>query len=264
MAIDPYDAAAAARDLPATFARWRAWSDETRAELAHERDVRYGSSADETLDVFVPRRGAPLVVYFHGGYWRRLHKDDVTFIARGLAPHGVATALVNYGLAPAVPLEEITAQAQRAAAFLRERASDYGFAAESIVVAGHSAGGHLAAMCAVDAPVRALATISGLHELRAVARSHVNEWLQLDDERARRLSPVAFPPAAPCTIAAIVGQRESDAFKGQARAIVDAWTPYGCDGAYVESAGDDHYEVCDRLNDPYDPLTIRIANLALG
>jgi arylformamidase len=259
---DPYDASATVDDVTAIFRRWRAWSDDVRAHTLHARDLRYGESADETLDLVVPHTGAPLVVWFHGGYWRRLHKDDNTFVARGLAPHGVAVAIVNYGLAPAA-LEEIVAQARRSVAWLRANAKAHGADPSRIVLAGHSAGGHLAAMCAVDAPAAGVVSLSGLHDLRPIAKSFVNAWLQLDDARAVALSPSLLAPAAPVPVTAFAGSREPDVFAHQGRALVDAWGAHGCDTAY-EDSDDDHFTLCERLVDPKDPVTTRIANLALA
>jgi arylformamidase len=260
-APDPLNAAATVPDINVFLQRWRAWSDAFR-NTPHERDLRYGSSPDATLDLFVPQRGAPLVVFFHGGYWRRLHKDDLTFVARGLTPHGIAVAIVNYSLAPAVPLETIVEQARASVAWLRLHAAQYGADPERIVVAGHSAGGHLAAMCAVEAPVRAVVSLSGLHDLRAVARSFVNEWLNLDAARAAALSPTLLAPAAPCIVVASPGERETPAFHEQSRDFAAAWRARGCDADYTEGPGDNHYTICERLNDPDDALVGRIVALA--
>ena len=220
---DPYDASATVPDVTVFFRRWRAWSDDLRGHMLHARDLQYGKTADETLDLIVPHTGAPLIVFFHGGYWRRLHKDDVTFVAGGLAPHGIATAVVNYGLAPALRLEEIVAQARRSVAWLRANAKEHGADPSRIVVAGHSAGGHLAAMCAVEAPVAALATLSGLHDLRPLVHSFAQEWLQLDAPRAAALSPTLLSPAAATTVLARTGARETDEFKAQGREFAEAW-----------------------------------------
>ncbi len=262
--VDPYDTAAtASEDVGAHFARWRAWSDEVRATVLQARDLRYGPSPDETLDLIVPHTGAPLLVFFHGGYWRRLHKDDATYVAHGFAPHGVATAIVNYGLAPALRLEDIVAQARRAVAWLRANAGEHGADPERIVVAGHSAGGQLAAMCAVDAPVAAVATLSGVHDLRPLVGSFVNEWLALDDGRAAALSPLLLAPAAPTPVLAATGARESDAFRAQGRDFAAAWAARGCPATY-EDTPDDHFTLASRLYDPQDPLVARVAALATG
>ncbi|MEA2665783.1 MAG: arylformamidase [Candidatus Eremiobacteraeota bacterium] len=259
---DAYDTSLTAlTEVTAYFAQWRAWSDAVRATTLHARDLRYGPSPDETLDLVVPHTGAPLLVFFHGGYWRRLHKDDTTFVAHGFAPHGVATAIVNYGLAPALRLEEIVAQARRSLAWLRANAAEHGADPERIVVAGHSAGGHLAAMCAVDAPVAGVATISGLHDLRPL-RAWTDEWLALDEARAAALSPLLLAPAAPTPVIAATGALESAAFRAQGRDFAAAWRARGCAATYEDTPGDDHFTVASRLYDPADPLVARIAALA--
>jgi arylformamidase len=262
-AIDPYDAAATVGDVTVVFRRWRAWSDDVRGQTLHARDLRYGPSPDETLDLMVPHTGAPLIVFFHGGYWRRLHKDDTTFVMRGFAPHGVATAVVNYGLAPALRLEEIVEQARRSVAWLRANAKEHGADPSRIVVAGHSAGGHLAAMCAVDSPVAGVATLSGLHDLRPLMHSFTQEWLQLDEARAEALSPVLLSPAAPTHLLARAGVRESDDFHRQGQALADAWRAHGCDTSYQDT-DDNHFSIVERLVDPHDALTGAIADLALA
>jgi arylformamidase len=263
-APDPYEASATVDDATIFFRRWRAWSDDVRARTLHARDLRYGPTTVETLDLFVPHAGAPLAVFFHGGYWRRLDKDDHTFVARALAPHGVACAIVNYGLAPAVPLEEIVAQARRSVAWLRQNAKEHGADPARIVVAGHSAGGHLAAMCAVEAPVAGVVTLSGLHDLRPLVRSFVQDWLQLDETRAAALSPALLAPAAPTTLVALAGERETDVFKWQGAELARAWRALGCDATYADSPGDNHFTLLERLNDAHDPLVARIAELALA
>jgi arylformamidase len=260
---DPYDASATVPDVTVFFRRWRAWSDHLRAHTLHARDLPYGRSADETLDLIVPHTGAPLIVFFHGGYWRRLHKDDATFVAGGFAPHGVATAIVNYGLAPAVRLEEIVAQARRSVAWLRANAKEHGADPSRIVVAGHSAGGQLAAMCAVDAPVAAVATLSGLHDLRPFVTSFAQEWLGLDAARAAALSPTLLSPAAPTTVLARTGSRESEEFKALGREFADAWAAHDCETSFAET-DDNHFSLFERLADPNDPLTAQIAELALS
>ncbi len=261
---DPYDTQATVADPTVYFRRWREWSDEVRAQRLHARDLRYGPSDEETLDLFVPHTGAPIFVWFHGGYWRRFHKDDFTFVARGFAPHGIATAIVNYGLAPAHSLEEIVAQAQRSLAWLRANAKQHGADPSRIVVAGHSAGGHLAAMCAVDAPVAGVVTLSGLHDLRTVALTYEKEWLQLDHARAAALSPTLLFPAAPTTVIARAGERETFVFKEQGRDFAEAWRALRCRTSYEDTPGDNHFTIVERLVDPNDPLTVAAAELAVA
>lgn len=240
------------------FARWKAASAAVRETMPCELNISYGPTEDETLDLFLAAPGAPLAIYFHGGYWRALHKDDSSYVARGLVPLGCTVAVVNYALVPLVQLDAIVAQARRAVAFLRDNVARRSYDASRIVTVGHSAGGHLAAMAAVTTAVRGVATISGLHDLVPIQRSFTNDWLGLTLEEARALSPIAHPPAAAVRIFATAGERESKSFKAQGRTLLAAWQPYGAVGMYEDGLGDDHFTIAERLTDPGDPLCRKI------
>jgi arylformamidase len=257
----PLDAAATVPDLAAVFAQFAAASADARRQHAGQLDLRYGPAALETLDLFAAGPGTPLAVFIHGGYWRRLDKSDFSLVAAGLVPLGISVASINYGLAPHTPLREIVAQARRAVGWLIKNARRFDVDASRLTLAGHSAGGHLAAMCAVQWPAQAVVTLSGLHDLIPIQRSFVNEWLGLDETEAIELSPIRYAPAGLPTVLAAAGERESDAFKGQGRALVDAWAAHGCVAEYRDTPSDNHFTICQRLGDPDEALTTQIAAL---
>jgi len=261
MSVHPLDAVGSVPDIAVYNERFLRESALARAEFRMEADIAYGESAAETLDFFPAGAGAPLLVFFHGGYWARRDKNEFSYIARGFVPHGIAIANVNYGLAPATPLREIVAQARRAVRFCRANHERFGTDPARLSVAGHSAGGHLAAMCALDGPVHAVASVSGLHDLEPVRNSFANDWLQLDAAEAAELSPISHAPVPGCRLFATAGTNESDAFKAQGHALVDAWSPHGIAAEYEDSPDDDHFSICFRLLDPADHLTRTIADL---
>ncbi|GAC1422234.1 MAG: alpha/beta hydrolase [Candidatus Velthaea sp.] len=263
MSLHPLNAADTVADAGAFFERFARESAAARAERPGLCNLQYGDDPMETLDFFSAGAGAPLAIFIHGGYWRRLDKADFSYIAQGLVPLGISFASINYGLAPATSLRTMVEQCRRAVNWMRSNTERLQIDPARISVFGHSAGGHLAAMCGVEIPVHAVATISGLHELVQVQQSFVNEWLGLDEREARALSPVSYPPARPFALYATAGARESeDGFKAQGRALVDAWTPYGCAAEYEDSPGDDHFTIVLRLLSQNDPLTKKIADLA--
>jgi len=139
-----YNAGAAVPDAGDYLKRWAADSAAVRARLRCELDVRYGPTLDETLDVFpAARADAPVFVFLHGGYWRALSSKDFSSVAVGLHALGITTVVVNYALAPKVTIDEIARQCRAAVAWaLRGHGGN-------VVVGGHSAGGHLSAMCAL-------------------------------------------------------------------------------------------------------------------
>ena len=69
-----------------------------RRRLHHELDVAYGSTRAETLDIFpADRAGAPVFVFFHGGYWRSLSSKDFSCVAVGLHSLGMTPVVATWG-----------------------------------------------------------------------------------------------------------------------------------------------------------------------
>jgi arylformamidase len=222
---------------PAIFARWTDDSARVRAERRCVLDLRYGEQGAETLDLFLPAApaNAPVLVFIHGGYWRSLDKADQSFVAPAFVDAGALVVIPNYALCPAVTIDTIALQMARALAWVHRHAAQHGGDARRIVVAGHSAGGHLAAMLlacdgsklGADLPrrltTRALA-ISGLFDLEALRRTpFLASDLWLTKASVRRLSPASFPPPAGATLHALVGGDESEEFKRQNALIRERW-----------------------------------------
>lgn len=255
---------------PQIFERWARASALTREQASRRLDLRYGDGPNELLDVFpAPRDEAPVLVYIHGGYWRALDKSDQSFIAASFVHEGVMVVLPNYALCPAVTIETIALQCAAAVAWTFRHAALYGGDPSRIVVAGHSAGGHLAAMLLAcdwkrlgrDLPadvVKAALSISGLFDLEPIRRTpFLQPDLRLTPASVRRLSPAGFAPPRRGVLAAVVGADETDEFRRQNRLIREAW------GAKVvpvceEIPKTNHLTVLHDLADPHG-RTHRIA-----
>lgn len=116
----------------------------------------YGGDALQALDFWRARGGAgpaPLIVFVHGGAWKI--GDKRTSSQSAQVPHflstGHAFASMNYRLVPAVGVEAQAQDVAQALKFLLERAAPLGFDRKRVVLMGHSAGAHLAALVATDA-----------------------------------------------------------------------------------------------------------------
>jgi arylformamidase len=220
---------------PQIFERWRRASAHSREHSDCLLDLPYGGAPGETLDVFPAKREAsPVLVFIHGGWWRAFDKSDHSFIAPSFVEDGAMVVLPNYALCPAVTIEQIALQMVRALVWTWRNAALHGGDARRIVVAGHSAGGHLATMLlccdwsSVDAalparPVQGALSISGLYDLEPLRQaSFLNVDLRLTPEAVGRLSPALFPaPQGP--LHAVAGALESEEFQRQTELIRQAW-----------------------------------------
>jgi arylformamidase len=263
--------------IPEHLAILREWDERShhaRASLACSLDLAYGSEPSERLDVFTPRApGAPVLVYLHGGYWRALDKRDQSFVAPPFVAAGAMVVLPNYALCPAVGIEHIVLQLVQALAWVGRHAAEHGGDPARIVVAGHSAGGHLAAMMlacewravAPDLPadlVKSALAVSGVFELEPLRHApFLAPDLKLDAATARRLSPAAMP-APRGRLISVVGADESEEFRRQNAAIAAAWgarTVPVCE----EVPGRHHMNVLHELAEP-SARTHRLALQLLG
>jgi arylformamidase len=251
---------------PQIFERWQTASAHARSHASRRLDVRYGDGPNELLDVFpTATAAAPVLLFIHGGYWRALDKSDTSFIAPALVQAGVLVVVPNYALCPAVTIEQITMQMVRAVAWTYRHAALYGGDPERIVVAGHSAGGHLAAMLALcewrsyakDLPadvVKGILGISGLYDLEPVAQvPFLRDDLRLGLASARKLSPSNLPAPRGCRVMTAVGANESSEFLRQNRLLREHW------GTRVvpvceEIPGTNHLDVLHDLADPQGRL----------
>jgi arylformamidase len=260
-----YNARAAIPDHPRIFARWAEQATATRRLRACLIDLPYGETRDETLDLF-PARGdaAPLLVFIHGGYWRSLDKSDFSWIAPPFVAEGTAVALLNYGLAPRTPLEDIVRQVLRALAWLHRRAEHYSIDRDRIYLSGHSAGGHLTAMAMAalwpvldpELPadlVKGGLAISGLYDLKPLLHApFINNDLRLTPARAQRLSPALMQPATAAPLITAVGALESSEFQRQNALIGQRWPRNLVRD--VPLPGCNHLTVCDELGQPGSAL----------
>ena len=224
--------------IPEHLAILRFWSEESaraRSHLKSVLDVPYGDDATERLDIFpTSRPRAPVLVYIHGGYWRALDKRDQSFVAPSFVDAGALVVLPNYALCPSVTVEHIVLQMVRAVAWVFRHAERYGGDPDNIVVAGHSAGGHLAAMLlscdwrlvGTNLPERLVKTaiaISGVFDLEPLRHApFLAADLKLTPRTARKLSPASMP-APKGSLLAVVGGDESEEFIRQNALIAQAW-----------------------------------------
>ena len=189
-------------------------------EAPGKQSLAYGQDALQVLDYW-PARGvkgpAPLVVFVHGGGWKRGSKDNAG--GPWKAPHYTgehyAYAAINYRLVPGATVEQQAADVTASLKYLIDHAAALGIDPRRIVIMGHSAGAHLVALVGTDerylkaaglsfASIRGVIPIDGAaydvpRQIAEGGNFMHDTYLQAfgeDPARQRALSPT-FQAAAP-------------------------------------------------------------------
>ncbi len=127
------------------------------AEAGEERNILYYGGKDRDnrkhrLDLYTPKstKPAPVLMFIHGGGWQMGDRWQYALVGRRMAERGIACAVISYRLSPGVKHPEHIRDCARAFAWLYRNVGKYGGDPERMFVSGHSAGGHLTALLALD------------------------------------------------------------------------------------------------------------------
>lgn len=136
------------------------------AGIREQRDIAYGSAPEERLDIYLPPDGAqprkPTIVWIHGGAFVAGDRQDVAPYLKVLAGRGYATVAIGYTRAPTAHYPSPVLQANAALGFLQREGPRLGLDPQRIVLAGDSAGAHIAAQLATGLTGPDYAALIGL------------------------------------------------------------------------------------------------------
>ena len=264
---DAYANAAHIADADLFPAFWAAraaeYCSERRVLGRAELGLAYGAGERERLDLFHPDGASKgLAVFVHGGYWMRFDRSFWSHLAEGANRRGWSVAAPGYALAPKARLRDMGPEIARAVSFAAGRVPG------PIVLAGHSAGGHLAArMGCEDGPlaealrrrIDRIVPISGLFDLRPLMMTRMNETLRLDEQEAMAESPALARPWPGLALIAWVGADERPEFVRQSELIANIWTGLGATTKCVRAPQRHHYDVIADLCDPDSVLSAAFA-----
>lgn len=117
---------------------------------AQSTEIAFGAHPLQRMDVTRATGTAPLVVFIHGGAWRAGDKSEAAAMTTHFQGRGYTFASVNYRLRPNVTVDAQAEDIAAAIAVLLERADTFGIDADRVMLLGHSAGAHLAALVSTD------------------------------------------------------------------------------------------------------------------
>ena len=190
-------------------------SSEVAANVGTKKDMVYFAGhpddADKhKLDLYFPKdkKSAPVFFFVHGGAWKYGDRSQYPAIGNRFARDGVLTVVPSYRLAPAHPHPAQIEDVAAAFAWTVQHVAEYGGDTNRLYVGGHSAGGHLSALLALNdrwlqpnhlstGLIKGVLGLSGVYNLTAFeAQSAV---FGKDPEVRRDASPIFFakPPAPP-------------------------------------------------------------------
>lgn len=228
------------------------------------RDVAYAEPKNErqTLDVYAPAegKGRPILFWIHGGGWTKGDKTSARQKPAVFNEHGYVFVATNYRFVPNVTIKEMTGDIAKAIRWTHDHAAEFGGDPNSIVVLGHSAGAHLAALvCTDDRYLKAeglsLAILKGcvpvdvsmydvpqrLKDGGSVPSAKITELFGETEESQRELSPAAHVAAGkqiPAFLLLHVAERDDT--KAQAQALAAKLQAAGSPARVVAAAGKTH------------------------
>ncbi len=235
---------------------YAAESARARSDLNAHLDVAYGPTPDEILDIFLPSApvsGAPVHVFFHGGYWRAFQARDFDFVAFPFVETGAICVVVNYALMPGVTMGELLRQCRASLAWVHARIDRHGGDPERIYISGHSAGGHITAMMLAEDEadvakhIRGATAISGLFDMEPIRLCYLNETLALTPADVAAHSPLQHLPRVRPALEVVYGEHETDEFARQANTYAGAVSDAGLACTARPIRGVEHMGVVKQL-----------------
>ena len=238
------------------------------------KDLIYDHDSGECLDlVTTGDASSPICIFFHGGYWQLLSKNDALFPAKTFLDNGITYCAVDYTLAPEASIGEMIEQCRKSIQWIYNNAEQYGYDASQIYVAGSSAGAHLAAMVILtdwkkyNLPtdiIKGGTLLSGIFDIRPIVKTYINEPLKLDLKDAENLSPLFKLKSNETQLIVSWGANETNEFKRQSIEFEKKWKELGNRSTLLEVQHANHFDILFYMLDSDCPLRELIMKQILG
>ncbi len=268
---DAYANRAHIPDADAYIERWEQESQLFRMQHSNATlNVSYASSSQNdtnqhrarlVYDVFEPQNqpSKGLLFFVHGGYWVAFSKDTWSCFAKGANDAGYTVVIPSYPLCPTINVTNISECISACVTHAAEQIEG------PIVLTGHSAGGHLVtSLVSYDAlsgdyastgllkeavvnRVKQVVSISGVHDLRPLLNTKLNQQLKLDVQEATRCSPALLTPLNTCPVTVWVGGTERSEFIRQSELLANVWRGLGAQTSTTIEPDLHHFNVIDGL-----------------
>jgi acetyl esterase/lipase len=230
---------------------------------------RVGPTADPVrhrLDVYVPKgqKGFPVLLFVHGGSWKSGNKNLYAALGHAFAKAGIGVVVTNYRLSPKVRHPAHAEDVAGAFAWAHKHIAKYGGRPDRIILIGHSAGGHLAALLALDPTylkaeglspenVRGVVAISGVYRIRPGA-DLTKAAFDPDPELCERASPLSHVTGKPPPFLIAYADKDYEEFDEMAVELNAALEKIKCPTTLVKVSHRNHVTEIITIINHDDPL----------
>lgn len=228
----------------------------------------YGADRGQALDVYAPpgARGLPMLLFLHGGAWIAGHRGWLRFMAPAVTAMPAILVAATYRLAPRWRWPAQREDVLAALAFVREHATAWGGDRARIVIGGHSAGGQLAALAALQPdpgavacmPVSAPLSLEHGDVPADSDRGRVYRYLLADRADDAGASPLNHLDSGTVPFHLMRGERDLDHVIASNDAAFARMTAAGRSVTYKVQAGASHFDTHVALADSASPWHARL------
>lgn len=226
-------------------------------------DVAYGDEPLQKLDIYAIKNAnkLPVLIDIHGGGWVAGSKNARSVPAEAIISQGVMWVPIDYGLAPAYPIEDIINHVRAALSWVYHHISEYGGDPSQIYVSGQSAGAHLAATALMpdwhktfDVPkecIKGLIALSGIYDFGSLIESdqtELKEQLKLTTlDESKRFSPYYQLPNSSLPVIISYGDKEPFGYMQEATDYAKALENVGCDVSLMIVPNANHFDMINEI-----------------
>ena len=229
-------------------------------ELA-ERGIDYGTDPRQKLDVYVPKATGterPVVVFIYGGSWSSGTRDGYQFAGRALAAQGFVVVIPDYRLVPQVRFPGFVQDGAAAVRWAMANAARFGGDGQRIVLMGHSAGAHIAAMLALDeqwlgqdrVAVRGFVGLAGPYDFLPLdpgaAQNALGNW-----PRPAETQPITYAGAGDPPTLLLAGAKDDTVKPRNSTALADKLKSAGVDATATIYPKVGHVGIVTALSEPF-------------
>lgn len=261
-----------------------AWSREPLpSRVVATLDQTYGPHRLQRYDVFAPAgaQQAPVLVFWHGGGWTNGYREWVRFMAPHVTALGLVLVAPSYRLVTEHPFPAPPDDALALLAHLQQALPRWGGAPRRLLLSGHSAGGHIAALTALRRNAWARAgladdllggclPISGIMDLHdplpapgsLEERVYTTVLRGLDPTQDAVFSPLYWSAGNTLPLDLSFGQHDSARVQRANRRLLPLLLAQGAPARLTENPGEDHFQSHLGLRNAGHPWYARLRQMA--